>query len=142
MELQTIAPVQTNASPGKAWLRALDLTAPIPRNRDRILSTVMAELAEQYGDKPALESERERLTYRGLTERINQYARWALAEGIAKGEVVGLHTSVGTMNGLSQIYNAHRHGSAIAVTACHKDRGVLAVDERSGEPGGLCVIAG
>jgi fatty-acyl-CoA synthase len=50
----------------------------------------MAELAEQYGDKPALESERERLTYRGLTERINQYARWALAEGIAKGEVVGL----------------------------------------------------
>ena len=90
MELQTIAPVQTNASPGKAWLRALDLTAPIPRNRDRILSTVMAELAEQYGDKPALESERERLTYRGLTERINQYARWALAEGIAKGEVVGL----------------------------------------------------
>jgi fatty-acyl-CoA synthase len=90
MELQTMAPVQTNASPGKAWLRALDLTAPIPRNRDRILSTVMAELAEQYGDKPALESERERLTYRGLSERINQYARWALAQGIAKGEVVGL----------------------------------------------------
>jgi fatty-acyl-CoA synthase len=90
METQTIAPVQTNASPGKAWLRALDLTAPIPRNRDRILSTVVAELAERYGDKPALESERERLTYRGLTERINQYARWALAEGIAKGAVVGL----------------------------------------------------
>jgi fatty-acyl-CoA synthase len=85
-----MAPVQTNASPGKAWLRALDLTAPIPRNRDRILSTVMAELAEQYGDKPALESERERLTYRGLTERVNQYARWALAEGIAKGDVVAL----------------------------------------------------
>jgi fatty-acyl-CoA synthase len=90
METQTMAPVQTNASPGKAWLRALDLTASIPRNRDRILSTVMAELAEQYGDKPALESEREHLTYRGLTERVNQYARWALAEGIAKGEVVGL----------------------------------------------------
>jgi fatty-acyl-CoA synthase len=90
MELQTMAPVQTNASPGKAWLRALDLTASIPRNRDRILSTVVAELAEQYGDKPALESERERLTYRGLTARVNQYARWTLAEGIAKGEVVGL----------------------------------------------------
>jgi fatty-acyl-CoA synthase len=90
MEIQTITPVQSNASPGKAWLRALDLTASIPRNRDRILSTVMAELAEQYGEKPALESERERLTYRGLTERVNQYARWALAQGIAKGEVVGL----------------------------------------------------
>jgi fatty-acyl-CoA synthase len=90
MELQTMAPVQTNASPGKAWLRALDLTASIPRNRDRILSTVIAELAEQHGDRPALESERERLTYRELSERINQYARWALAEGVAKGEVIGL----------------------------------------------------
>src|ERR1700722_11969553 len=90
METQTIAPVQTNASPGKAWLSALDLTAPIPRNRDRILSTVMAELAERYGATTALESGRGRLTYRGRTKRINQYARGAFAEGIAKGEVGGL----------------------------------------------------
>jgi benzoylformate decarboxylase len=61
----------------------------------------------------------------------------AMAEGYARTSgrvgVVGLHTSVGTMNGLSQIYNAHRHGSAIAVTACHKDRGVLTVD-------GFCAV--
>ena len=41
-------------SSGKAWLRALELTAPIARNRDRILSTVIEELAAQLGDTPAL----------------------------------------------------------------------------------------
>jgi benzoylformate decarboxylase len=61
----------------------------------------------------------------------------AMAEGYARASgrvgVIGLHTSVGTMNGLSQIYNAHRHGSAIAVMACHKDRATLAVD-------GFCAV--
>ena len=56
-ELQTMAPVQSNGSSGKAWLRALELTAPIARNRDRILSTVIEELAAQLGDTPALLSE-------------------------------------------------------------------------------------
>ena len=30
------------------------------------------------------------MTYRSLSERSNQYARWALAQGLVKGEVVGL----------------------------------------------------
>ncbi len=38
---------------------------------------------------------------------------------------VGLHTSVGTLNGLSQMMNALRDGSAVLVTAGHKDRAVL-----------------
>jgi fatty-acyl-CoA synthase len=42
------------------------------------------------GDAPALLSERESLTYRGLAERANQYARWALDQGVAKGDVVCL----------------------------------------------------
>ncbi len=74
----------------KTWLRALELTAPIARNPDRILSTVIAELAEKFADKPALLFDRESLSYLELVERSNQYARWALEQGIAKGEVVGL----------------------------------------------------
>src|SRR2546428_483841 len=37
-----------------AWVRALELTAPIPKNPDRALSTVIDELAEKVGEVPAL----------------------------------------------------------------------------------------
>src|SRR6202044_373180 len=74
----------------KAWLRALELTAPIARTPDRVLSTVVEDLAAQWGDAPSLLSDRECLTYRGLAARVNQYARWALEAGIAKGEGVCL----------------------------------------------------
>ena len=83
-------PTPTNGSPGKAWLRALELTAPIARNRHRLLSTVIGERAAELGDTPAVLSDRECLTYAQLSWRINQYARWALEQRIAKGEVVGL----------------------------------------------------
>ena len=87
---QTIAPENLTVSPAKAWMRALELTAPIVRNRDRVLPTAIDELAAQNVDAPALLSERECLTYRQLSQRTNRYARWALDQGITKGEVVGL----------------------------------------------------
>jgi fatty-acyl-CoA synthase len=89
-EVQTMAPVKSDGSASKAWLRALELTASIPRNRDRVMSTVIEELAERFGDAPALLSDRECFTYRELAERSNQYARWALQQGLAKGDVVCL----------------------------------------------------
>ena len=89
-DVQTKAPRAVNGSAAKAWLRALELTAPIARNRDRILPTVIEELAARFGDAPALLSDRECLTYRALAERSNQYARWALEQGLAKGDVVCL----------------------------------------------------
>lgn len=56
----------------------------------------------------------------------------AMADGYARATgrvgVVGLHTTVGTMNGMSQVYNAARDGTPIVVTAGHKDRSVLADD--------------
>ena len=73
-----------------AWLRALELTAPIWHDRDRILFSVIEERAAQLGDTPALLSDRECLTYRELSQRIHQYARWALHQGIDTGEVFGL----------------------------------------------------
>ncbi len=89
-QLQTMTPVTTNASAGKAWLRALEMTAAIARNPERVLSTVIEELAHQWDDTPALLSDRECMTYRALAARVNQYARWALDAGIAKGDVVCL----------------------------------------------------
>jgi fatty-acyl-CoA synthase len=85
-----MTPVNSNGSAAKAWLHALELTAPIVRTPHRVLSTVVEELAEQWGDAPSLLSDRECLTYRALATRVNQYARWGMETGIAKGEVVCL----------------------------------------------------
>ena len=81
--------VVTRAST-RAWVRALELTAPIAKHPQRLLPTVIEELAERLGETPALLSDRECLTYRGLGERANTYARWALAQGVGKGDAVGL----------------------------------------------------
>src|SRR5271157_883758 len=89
-EVETKAPIQGNGSAGKAWLRALELTAAIPRNRERVMSSVIEEMAARSGDAPALLSDRECMTYRDLAARSNRYARWALEQSIAKGEVVCL----------------------------------------------------
>jgi fatty-acyl-CoA synthase len=88
--LQSTQSINKAGSASQAWLRALELTAPIPRNPNRVMSTAIEELALRVGDCPALLSERESMTYRTLSERMHQYARWALDEGIAHGEVVCL----------------------------------------------------
>jgi fatty-acyl-CoA synthase len=77
-------------SPAKAWLRALEMTTPIARNRNRILYTVIEEVAAQAGDAVALLSDSETLTFAALLARANQYARWALDQGLSKGDVVCL----------------------------------------------------
>ena len=77
-------------SPAKAWLRALEATAPIAANPTRTLPVILDALAERHSDAPALISERETLSYRALAARANRYAHWALAQGIAKGDTVCL----------------------------------------------------
>ena len=82
--------IGTSSSPSHAWMRALELTAPIARNRDRILSDVIHEVAGRLGSAPALLSDQESFTYKDLSERANKYARWALRQGLEKGDVVCL----------------------------------------------------
>jgi len=48
------------------------------------------DLADRFEDAPALLDEAERLTYRGLAERANRYARWALLQGLQPGDTVCL----------------------------------------------------
>ena len=44
--------------------RALKMTTPIARNPTRVFPVVIEELADRFGDAPALISDRERLSYR------------------------------------------------------------------------------
>jgi fatty-acyl-CoA synthase len=74
----------------KGALRALRMTTPIAQNPTRVFPAVIEELADRFGPRPALISDRETFTYRALLERSNQYARWALAQGLRKGEAVCL----------------------------------------------------
>jgi fatty-acyl-CoA synthase len=72
-----------------AW-RSLRQTMPIARRPTRVFPILIEEAAARHGDKPALISDAETLSYRELDARANRYARWALAQGVAKGEVVCL----------------------------------------------------
>ncbi len=78
------------ASAARAWQRALEMIAPIGRDPARTLAAVIDEAAAHFGSSPALLSETETLTYRGLADLSRHYAGWALRHGIGKGDVVAL----------------------------------------------------
>jgi fatty-acyl-CoA synthase len=84
------SPRESAGRTSDAWLRALDASAAVLRSPGLVLSTLVDELADRFGSAPALIGENETLSYRGLAETANRYARWALAEGIAPGETVCL----------------------------------------------------
>src|SRR5438552_4949526 len=85
-----VRPAADRTSSAKVWSSALELTAPITRHPDRILPTVVEELAQKIGTAPALMSDGECLTYRALGERSIRYALWAIDQGLAKGDAVCL----------------------------------------------------
>ena len=90
MDKMTIDRADQPDSPLKAWVRALELTAPIAKNPALTLPVLIDNLADRFGAKPALVSHNECLTYRALAERSHRYARWALGQGISAGDVVCL----------------------------------------------------
>jgi benzoylformate decarboxylase len=82
-------------------------------------------------EAPLLEALREDGGFRYVLT-LQETVTVAMADGYARasGRVgfAGLHTTVGTMNGLSQAYNAAKDGSPVVITAGHKDGGVQAED--------------
>jgi len=74
----------------KAWVRALEITAPIELNPAVTLPTVVDALADRFDDALALADDHERMTFRQLAETSNRYARWALRAGVASGDVICL----------------------------------------------------
>ncbi|HMA75343.1 MAG TPA: long-chain-acyl-CoA synthetase [Xanthobacteraceae bacterium] len=85
---ETAAPRDKRAS--RAWLRALELTAPIAKARWRTFPSVIEELAGKFGDSPALLADGESLSFYALNERANRYARWARAHDVQAGDTVCL----------------------------------------------------
>ena len=81
---------RTKPSPAKAWLKAIELTSRIEPNPQRLFADVVEDWAVRQAERPALVSDGETFTYRALADRINRYARWALAAGIKRGDAVGL----------------------------------------------------
>ncbi|HJU18780.1 MAG TPA: long-chain-acyl-CoA synthetase [Stellaceae bacterium] len=85
-----INPNPDGISSADAWRRALEMTAPIADHPSVTLPTLIEDLADRFGAAPALSSEQEGLSYRDLADRVARYARWALAQRLAGGEVVCL----------------------------------------------------
>ena len=109
----------------KGALRTLKMTTPIAKNPTRIFPTVIDELADKFGDAPALLSDRERLSYRELAQRSNRYARWARAQSIGKGDAVclmmpnrpeylALWLGITRVGGVVALLNTNLTGTALA----------------------------
>jgi fatty-acyl-CoA synthase len=77
-------------SPAKSWLKAIELTSRIEADPRRLFADLVEDWAKRQPDRPALIAEAETFSYRALAERINRYARWALAAGIEAGDTVCL----------------------------------------------------
>jgi fatty-acyl-CoA synthase len=106
-------------------LRSLRKTTPIARNPTRIFPNVIEELAARYGEAPALLSDRETFSYRELFARSNRYSRWALREGIRKGDTVcllmpnrpeylAIWLGITRVGGIVALLNTHLVGPSLA----------------------------
>jgi len=123
--MQFIERLTADAATLRGALRALRSTIPIAKHPTRVFPLVISELAHKYADAPALLSARERLTYSALAARANRYARWALREGIRKGDTICLLMSgrpeflavwigISAVGGVVALLNTHLAGTALA----------------------------
>jgi len=128
-------------SASKAWMRALAATAPIAQHPTTTLPVLIDDLAERFGDAPALLSDAECFSYRELAARDNRYARWALATGIGAGDVVCLAMpdrpeylaawlGITRAGGVAALLNTSLAGEALAhAIGAAKPVGLIVADE-------------
>lgn len=85
-----LARLKSEIAYAKGLLRTLSRTKPVTQTTDRTIGDHFETWAAAYADRPALLGRSESFTYRELAARANRYARWALAKGLRKGDVVCL----------------------------------------------------
>ena len=123
--MRFIERLSADATSLRGALRTLRMTTPIARHPTRVFPQVIAELAGTYGDAPALLSDLERFSYRELAARANRYARWALAQGLRKGDTIcllmpnrpefmAIWLGVTRVGGVVALLNTHLTGAALA----------------------------
>ncbi len=125
----------------RAWMRALEMTSRLGKEPHRLLASVVDEWAERQPDAPALLSDAESLTYDQLARQARRYARWALAQGLGKGEVVALMApnrpdylavwlGVSSVGGVVALLNTNLRGAALShCLAVAEPRHLLLADE-------------
>ncbi len=87
------SPLPHSAKPPSStagWIGALARTARIDAQPERTFPRVIDELAACHGAAPALIGTDETLSHADLAARQNRYARWALGQGLARGDTVAL----------------------------------------------------
>ncbi len=77
-------------SPLKAWVRALEMTAPIERQPLHTLPVLIEQLGQRHGALPALTAPDAILSYGQMAAECSRYARWALSQGLRGGDTVAL----------------------------------------------------
>jgi fatty-acyl-CoA synthase len=74
----------------EAWVRALQLSAPIAQNQSVTLPVLLEQVATKRSVQPALIGEQSSLSYRELMDRAEHYAHWSLRHRVRPGDVVCL----------------------------------------------------
>ena len=74
----------------RGLLRVVKATKPVTAVPTKTIGDHLDEWVNRSGDRPALANEAESLTYRQLGARTNAYARWAISQGLGKGDCVAL----------------------------------------------------
>ncbi len=115
----------TTPSASADWLRALEYTAKATAKEDRVFGKVLDELALAYGDSAALIGRDNTLSFSALAATANRYARWALANGVGKGDCVALlmqncpdylaiWSGISRAGGVVALINVNLKGQALA----------------------------
>src|ERR1051326_2342 len=89
-ETPVTASTAPRGSARRSWIRALELTKVLEDAPATTLVSQFDALAGQHGDRPALLGEGEQFSFRELAARSHRYARWAIAQELAPGDVVCL----------------------------------------------------
>ena len=85
-----LAKIKSELAYGFGLLRVVRDMRNVSNHPERTLGDYLEVWAQANGDRPALDSERESLTYRQLNDRAHRYARWAYDLGLRRGDVVAL----------------------------------------------------
>jgi fatty-acyl-CoA synthase len=128
----TAAPVASRhadarSGPGgvtQAWARALQLTAELTADSGRTLGAVLDELAQRFGDAPAIVSSQGGFSFAELAARARRYTRWARAQGWGHGEVVALLAS-NQPDYFAAWVGVSRTGATVALLNTHLQGGAL-----------------
>jgi len=88
--MNPVAKLRSEWAYARGILSVLRRVTPLARDRDRTIRDEIEEWAAAWRDRPALISDRERLTYRELFAHANRWARWAILHGVEKGDRVAL----------------------------------------------------